>query len=526
MGRVAKKSDLTKADLKGFSISLTEARNLKITKEDLKGIKELIPNEKYKIRITVGNRKSETFDGTLLEAIKRKKELLNDNKDKKVVVDDDIYFLECVDLFIADCYEREARGEMDINSIYDHIRKIDADITDYFARYKLREITTAVIEDFLTYMRRRPNKNDPTKKLSEQSIANHLRTLNTILNFAKRKKLIDVNPIDDATNKPKARKQKKELTYFKISEAVYALKCLDKFADVRLQAFMNIIFSLGCRREECAGLRWMDVDFRTGEVTYNYAVTSTVPKKYVKDRVRTKELKTDNSYRTNILSTKALKFLKKYYNFKIMCGFDIAQEDFIFTSWKANVPCDPNKLSEQWRNFKKEYNIKNVDLHRIRHTVANILEKMGVPKKDIAKMLGNTERVLEEYYTHVDIEELRTMRNKLDSVLYNEIDFIELDIDMVVKILNEYPLESMTKEQLSKLDYISTEKICDNNYLSMLKLIKEVILTSDSNLIYFIDEDDYSLNIKKETYKKFNNDNKIKVKRIKDVPIKKDIFSF
>lgn len=415
---------------------------------------------------------------------------------------------------------------MDINAIFDHIRKIESDITDFFAKYRLPEITTSVIEDFITYMRNRPNKNDPTKKLSEQSISNYIRTLNAIFNFAKRKKLIPENPINDATNKPKAKKQKKELNYFKISEAVYALKCLDKFADIRLQAFMNIIFSLGCRREECAGLRWKDINFKNGEVNYNFAITSSVPKKYVEERVRKKKLKTDNSYRTNFLSPKALNFLKKYYNFKVMCGFEIHEDDFIFTSWKDNIPCDPNKLSEQWRNFKKLYNIKDVDLHRIRHTVANILEKLGVPKKDIAKMLGNTERVLEEYYTHVDLDELKQMRNKLDSVLYNEIDFIDMDIDMVVKIINEYPMESMTKEQLTKLDFVSNEEINDNNYSSSIKEIKNIILTNNSDLVYFIDDDDYSLNIKIETFKKFNANAQIKVKRLKDVSIRKDIFSF
>ena len=141
-------------------------------------------------------------------------------------------------------------------------------------------------------------------------------------------------------------------------------------------------------------------------------------------------------------------------------------------------------------------------------------------------MLGNTERVLEEYYTHVDLDELKRMRNKLDSVLYNEIDFIDMDIDMVVKIINEYPMESMTKEQLTKLDFVSNEEINDNNYSSSIKEIKNIILTNNSDLVYFIDDDDYSLNIKIETYKKFNANAQIKVKRLKDVSIRKDIFSF
>lgn len=41
---------------------------------------------------------------------------------------------------------------------------------------------------------------------------------------------------------------------------------------------MHLVFSLGCRREEACGLRWCDIDFTTGEVNYNDAVTSSTPK--------------------------------------------------------------------------------------------------------------------------------------------------------------------------------------------------------------------------------------------------------
>lgn len=92
MGRTAKKSDLTKKDLVDFSIGLTDAKALKITKEELRGIKEIIPNKKYKLRATTGDRRTETFNGTLIDAIKRKKELnkasiefKNKNTDKKIL---------------------------------------------------------------------------------------------------------------------------------------------------------------------------------------------------------------------------------------------------------------------------------------------------------------------------------------------------------------------------------------------------------------------------------------------------------
>ncbi len=564
MSRIAKKSDLVKNDLKNFSIGLTEAKNQRITKDDLKGIKEIVPDEKYHIRATSGTRKSETFNGTLLEAIKRKKQLNNQsdisNSDKKKINNADMTFMDGIDLYIDSLFERESREEIDINTVFDHFRKINSDISEFFGKYKISEIDTDLIEKFIDYMRKRPNKNNSDKRISEQTIANHLRTLNTILNFLVNKKIILTNPYIGVTNKPKTKKGKKELIYFKIEEAKYALKCLQKFADIRLKTFMNIIFSLGCRREEACGLRWCDIDFKTREVNFNYAETSSVPKEFLKkaierdnmlninsnkkyNRIRTKKLKTDNSYRTNYLSDTCINYLKQYYLFKIACGIEVKPTDPIFTNYREgrnidktdileedlildNKPVDPNKLSEQWRNFKKIHGIKDVDLHRIRHTVANILEKKGVPKKDIAKMLGNTERVLEEYYTHVDVEDLKRLRSTIDVELFEDIEFIDLNIDLIVKILNEYPINCLTEEELEKLDLISNNSVDSDNYLATIKTIKDFILTFDGSLNYFIDDNIDSLKIKVESYKRFSKTDVIKIRKEKDISITKDILSF
>lgn len=565
MSRTAKKSDLVKSDLKGFAISLTEARALKITKEDLKGIKEIIPNEKYKIRVTTGDRKAETFEGTLLYAIKRRKELdaisnkTQEEKKKNNIAD--MMFMDGVALYIDYLFEREDRDDMDINSVFDHFKKINSDISDFFGKYKLSEITPNLIEEFITYMRNRPNKKKPDQKLSEQTIANHLRTLNAILNYLVSERKIKENPYIYANNKPTPKKKKKELKYFKIDEAKYALKCLDKFADIRLKTFMNIIFSLGCRREEACGLRWCDIDFSSKEVNFNNAITSSVSKDFLNqkierdkklnnnnkgknyNRIRTKTLKTDNSYRTNYLSDIAISYIKKYYQFKVACGIEVKSTDPIFTTYREgrnlnnryidyndlaidNKPIDPSKLSDYWLKFKKEYNIKDVDLHRIRHTVANILEKKGVPKKDIAKMLGNTERVLEEFYTHVDVDDLKRLRNAIDIELFDDIEYVDLNIDLVVKIINEYPMDSLTEDELKTLDLISYNPVNSDNYMNSIQRVKDIIIITDGRLNYFMDNNSDRLKVKLETYKRFNENSFIKIQKEKDISIQRDILSF
>ncbi len=557
MSRIAKKSDLVKSDLKNFSIGLTEAKSLKITKADLSGIEEIIPNKKYKVRSTKGNRKSKVVEGTLLEAIKIKNQLnelaIITNSNKDITQDKDIMFVDVISLFIDNLFVRENRDDIDLNTIFDYLIKIKNYIYEYFKDYKLSSITKTTIENYLDYLRDK-NVYNTNKKISERTVYNSVKYLNAILNFAVSKGLIISNPYALVTNKPKPKRKKVELSYFKLDDAKYALKCIDKYADIRLKTFMNMIFSLGCRKEEACGLRWCDIDFTNKEVNFQYALTTSISKtfykKYIEEniisndkefsRLRKKGLKTYNSYRTNILSDIAIKSLKQYYSFKIACGLSINSNDYVFTTYREgrninyneinllddNIPADPNHLSRQWKKFKEEYNIKDVDLHRIRHTVANILERNGVPKKDIAKMLGNTERVLEEFYTHVDIDELKQLRNKIDNDLFDQIEYVDLNIDFVVKILNNYPIEKLNEDDLKMLDYISKQYINTNNYLSIVQNLKDAILEQDSKLNYLIDDNIENLKIKIESYKRFKNNESIKLKKEKDISIIRDILSF
>ena len=485
--------------------------------------------------MTTGSRKYFSFDGTLMDAIHEKKTYeknMQIEPKQERLKNFELSFSDGIKLYFDDLYDRQKREDIDINTIYDHYKKTNLYIVPFFIEerrdLKLSQLTTKDIEDFYIYMRNRPNSQHPKESLSEKTIYNVSTTLNAILNFLASDKKIESNPAKDARNKPNPKKHKKELKYFKKQEAIYALKCLDKFADIRLKTFMNVIFSLGCRSEEVTGLRWCDIDFDEAEVNYNVAITSYVPKRFLKSdkRLREKELKTSNSYRTNFLSDKVLQLLRNYYEFQKACGFDIKDTDYIFRSWDGESVPDPHKLSEYWRKFKKQYNIKNVDLHRIRHTVANVLERKGIPKKDIAKLLGNTERVLEEYYTHVDSQELKKMRNVLDEELFEDVETIDFDINLTIKILNDYPMESFSDSELKKIDYLLDENIDNTNFESYIKITKQLILNSNAKLIYFIDDNKERLETKIECYKLFTPNSNVGIRRAKDVVITKNVFEF
>ncbi|HIS86973.1 MAG TPA: phage integrase SAM-like domain-containing protein [Candidatus Caccenecus avistercoris] len=90
-------------------------------------------------------------------------------------------------MYFNDLYDREKRNAIDINTVYDHYKKTNLYIIPYFVEergdIKLSQLTTKDIEDFYTYMRKRPNSNNSKESLSEKTIHNTSTTLNAILNF-------------------------------------------------------------------------------------------------------------------------------------------------------------------------------------------------------------------------------------------------------------------------------------------------------------------------------------------------------
>lgn len=67
-------------------------------------------------------------------------------------------------------YEREQRNYIDINTIYDHSKKIDTYIVPFFLEkmnnIEITKVTTSIIEKFYSYLRKLPKKNKPEDNLS------------------------------------------------------------------------------------------------------------------------------------------------------------------------------------------------------------------------------------------------------------------------------------------------------------------------------------------------------------------------
>lgn len=74
--------------------------------------------------------------------------------------------------------------------------------------------------------------------------------------------------------------------------------------------------------------------------------------------------------------------------------------------------------------------------------------KLDFIRKKYCKMLGTNEQVIEEFYIHLDVEDLKRLRKTNDVKLFEDVEFLDIDIDLVAKVINEYLMESLTTEEL------------------------------------------------------------------------------
>ncbi|MGC5023568.1 site-specific integrase [Tsukamurella sp. DT100] len=145
----------------------------------------------------------------------------------------------------------------------------------------------------------------------------------------------------------------------------------------------------GLRRGEIAGLRWENVDFKSGTVTI--AETRVEGGKGVGVIVETPKSKT--SRRVLPLpddAVAALKSARKHQRAeKLLLGSDYGPGDYVACD-EAGEPRSPSWLTDAWDRLQRDLKIDRVRLHDARHSCATLMHMRGVPIAVIAAWLGHS----------------------------------------------------------------------------------------------------------------------------------------
>lgn len=375
-----------------------------------KNITEIIPNKKYRISIEKGrkqdgtrNRITETFEGTLKQAIDRRDELLYEVKHFQIKPDSNMNFLEYAKLWLKDYAEINIKP----STLYGYKSCLNAHILPRFKDYKLSDITVYELEKFYNDLREtkslNPDSNGNHNLLSEAVVRHQHSLLCVMLNTAVKWDFINFNPCLKLTKPPTV--TRKEMKFYDEEE----LKKLFQHLEYENLTFKTAIYLLtlgGMRRGECLGLFWEHVDFEKKTITIKNNLLNIREKGVYLDTPKTKKSKRTISL-PDICFDLLKKLKAKQELEKELFSNDWMDTEFVFKDEYGNY-YNPSRLSRQWVLFQKKHNLKHIRLHDLRHTCATYLLSHNVPIATVSKKLGhsNIYTTLDVYTHSVDSDDI------------------------------------------------------------------------------------------------------------------------
>lgn len=367
-----------------------------------KNITEVIPNEKYRITIEKGkrhdgarNRLTETFYGTLKEAISRRDDLLYEIKHSMAKPDGRMNFIDYSKFWI----ENYAEPNVKPSTLYSYRCMLNSYILPRFKNYKLNEFKVYALESFYRELSKRPtkvtaNSNNP-QVLSQTTILRVHRLLNLMFNTAIKWDFIDTNPcskiIKPPTNAPS------EVEFYSEKEIKKILELLED-EEVGFKTAIYWLLLGGFRRGELLNLFEEDVNRENHTVRINKNLLSISGKGLV-----TGTPKTNRSLRTISLPNKCFELLDEYDSVKKerkkLLGNHYHESKYIFQSVFGGC-MKPDWLTREWKKFLKKNDLRELVLHSLRHTHATYLLSLGIPISTISKKLGHSDAYTTlKYYT-------------------------------------------------------------------------------------------------------------------------------
>lgn len=297
---------------------------------------------------------------------------------------------------------------------------IDGHLILYFKKMPIKDINTRVIDTFFAELRK--NGRYPRKKTEHEEKENkdlsesYLHIIFSLLNQAFKKAvawgLIKANPMENAQKiSVKNNKSKKNKAWTKEEVNIF----LEAASKKGLVAPFLVDVVTGLRRGELLGLKWEDIDFKNKTITIN----GTLYRRKGEGLKYKPKTKTDSSDNRVIPIPDAIvevlrkeKALQDKTREKL--GNSYNSENFVFINDKGK-PIDPDYLTRKFRETVKTLNVKQINLHGLRHTAATLLMKLGVHVKIVSDILGHSRvQVTLDYYSHSNEEMMRQSTNELE----------------------------------------------------------------------------------------------------------------
>mgnify|MGYP000898447768 CR=1 FL=1 len=298
---------------------------------------------------------------------------------------------------------------------------------------KINQITIATIEKFITELKDKPRstaatrKSDykPTgeeKKISLNTMRKIIVTLNQIMAYAVRHRLIDFNPVHDA-ERPRSQGNEGQEKGISILTPEQIRNFLAKVTEPKYKTLFLTAIMTGARQGELLGLKWQDVDFQKKQISINRTFNMGrffTPK--TKQSVRkidiapilVKELAAWKLLQNTIRLEKEKDEKKPETQNK-----DKKNYDLIFPNEEDEPMNYSNMVNRYYKPALKAAEIPKIRFHDLRHTYASLLLAQGENIKYVQNQLGHSSpTVTLNVYAHLMKKENQEAACRLENTIF------------------------------------------------------------------------------------------------------------
>jgi integrase len=244
---------------------------------------------------------------------------------------------------------------------------------------------------------------DQLKGLSPRTVRYVHTILHAALKDALRWNLVARN-VADAATPPSAAAVRSHRPKAWTAEQLRAF--LDYTSDSQYLPAWIFLATSGCRRGECLGLRWSDVDLDEATAIIARQVTALDHRVIVKELPKTKQahlIRLDSGTASMLRKLRA-----EQAEMKLRLGGGYHDDGFVFCQPDGR-PYHPERFSREFDRNQRYFNrdhpdqqIPTITLHGLRHTWATLALSAGIDIKIVSERLNHSStHITREIYTHV-----------------------------------------------------------------------------------------------------------------------------
>lgn len=284
--------------------------------------------------------------------------------------------------FIHDWLENVEAKQIEGTTLETYRMHFKAYIKPYFEHLNIsvEELRPAHFWTFVVHMQALTTQNGTPMKVC--TIKKVLSNIKLAMDYAVRKEMIEMNPVEPVKLKSK-RKEKFTNSFYSIDQ----LMQLWQAAKGSLFESAIVLASVyGLRRGEVSGLKWSRIDIERKEIRIEETLVYAGAKSHVKNT------KTEASMRTIPMISPVKAYLQKVMEQQNRKASELGKawvnSDYVVVD-EFGAPLRPIRLSNNFKRLLDDNNLPHIRFHDLRHSVATYMLSMGVPIAEISAWLGH-----------------------------------------------------------------------------------------------------------------------------------------